>query len=90
MQKQLGFAKGDKCGNETPTEWANNYTIYAFNVTKEPIGSGTEGPRSRSTTGFIRLEVGYAESQNTNIKVLLLFQNRRVLKCDAFKNVVVS
>ena len=90
MQRQLGFGKGDKCVNLTPTEWANGYTIYAFKVTDGPIGSGTEGPRSRSTTGSIRLEVGFSAPQNTNIKVIILSQNLGVLEFDAFKNVVVS
>ena len=90
MQRQLGFGKGDKCVNFTPTEWANGYTIYAFKFTDRPIGSGTEGPRSRSTTGSSRLEVGFSAPQNTNIKVIILSQNLGVLEFDAFKNVVVS
>ena len=90
MQRQLGFGKGDKCVNLTPTEWANGYTIYAFKVTDGPIGSGTEGPRSLSTTGSIRLEVGFSAPQHTNIKVIILSQNLGVLEFDAFKNVVVS
>ena len=59
MQRQLGFGKGDKCVHLTPTERANGYTIYAFKVIDCQIGSGTEGPRSRSTTGSLRLEVGF-------------------------------
>ena len=90
MQRQLGFGKGDKCVNLTPTEWAKGYTFYAFKVTDGPIGSGTEGPRSRSTTGPLRLEVGFSAPQNTNIKVIILFQNLGVLEFDAIKNVVVS
>ena len=90
MQRQLGFGKGDKCVILTPTEWTNGYTIYAFKVTDKPIGSGTEGPRSRLTTGSIRLEVGVSAPQNTNIKVIILSQNLGELEFDAFKNVVVS
>ena len=90
MQTQLGFGKGNKCVNLTPTEWTNCYTIYAFKVTDEPIGSGTESPRSRSTTNSIRLEVGFAALQNTNIKVIILSQNLGVLEFNTFKTIVVS
>jgi len=90
MQTQLGFGKGDKCVSLTPTEWAEGYTIYAFKITDGPIGSGTEGPRSRSTTGAVRLEVGFAAAQNTNIKVIVLSQSLGVLEFDEFKNVVIS
>ena len=90
MQRELGFGKGDKCVNLTPTEWATGYTIYAFHITDGPIGSGTDGPRSRSTTGSIRLEVGFAAVQNTNIKVIILSQSLGLLEFDEFKNVVVS
>ena len=74
----------------TPTEWANGYTFYAFKVTDGPIGSGTEGPRSRSTTGSLRLEIGFAAPQNTNIKVIILSQNFGMLEFDEYKNVIVS
>jgi len=90
MQTQLGFGKGDKCVSLTPTKWAEGYTIYAFQITDGPIGSGTEGPRSRSTTGAVRLEVGFAAAQNTNIKVIVLSQSLGVLEFDEFKNVVIS
>ena len=90
MQRQLGFGKSDKCVNVTHTEWANGYTIYAFKVIEGLIGNGTEGPRSRSTTGSIRLEVGFSAAQNPNIKVIILYQNLGVLEFDSFKNVVVS
>jgi len=90
MQSQLGFGKNDKCVVITPTEWATGYTIYAFKITDGPIGSGTEGPRYRSTTGSVRLEIGFAAPQNTNIKVIVLSQNLGVLQFDEFKNVVIS
>ena len=90
MQRQLGFGKGDKCVHLTPTESANDYIIYAFKVTDGAIGSDTEGPRSRSTTGSFRFEVYFSAPQNTNIKVIILSQNLNVLEFDAFQNVVVS
>ena len=90
MQKQLDCGKGDKFVNLTPTEWANGYTIYAVKVTDGPIGSFTKGPRSRSTNGSLRFEVGFAAPQNTNIKVIIFSQNLSVLKFDVFTNVVVS
>ena len=89
IQKQLGYDKRDKCVNLTLTKWANGYTIYDFKVTDGPIGSGTEGPRSRSTTGSFRLEVGFAAPQNTNIKVIIIFKNLGDLEFDALTNVVV-
>ena len=89
MQKQLGFGKGDKCVNLTRTEWANGYTLYAFKLTDGPIGSGTIGLRSRSTTGSIRLEVCFVAPQNTNITGIILSQNLGVLVFDALTKVVV-
>ena len=90
FQEQLGFDKGDKCVTLTPTEWATGYTLYAFKVTDGPIGSGTEGPRSRSNTGSIRLEIGFAAGVNHNIKVIILSQSLGLLEFDEFKNVIIS
>ena len=67
FQEQLGFDKEDKCVNLTPVEWADEYSLFGFKITDGPICSGTEGPCSRFTTGFIRLEIGYSAVQNTNI-----------------------
>jgi len=90
MQCQLGFGKGDKCVSLTPAEWANGYTIYAFKITDGPIGSGTEGPRSRATTGSLRLEIRFAAPQASNIKVIVYSQSLGVLEIDEFKNIVVT
>ena len=43
-----------------------------LNETDEPIGTGTEGPRSRLTTGSIRFKVGFTAPQNKSIKVIIL------------------
>ena len=59
----------------TPSEWANGYTLYAFKITDVPIGSGTYGPRSKSTTGSARLEVLFAAPLNENIKVIVYYQS---------------
>ena len=90
FQEQLGYDKGDKCVSLTPTEWANGFTLYSFKITDGPVGSGTEGPRSKSTTGSIRLEVGFSSAQATNIKVIVLYQMLGVLEFDQFRNVIVS
>ena len=89
MQDQLGFRKGDKCVNLTPSEWADGYTIYAFKITDGPIGSGNEGPRSRSNTGSLRLDIGFAAGQ-VAIKVIVLSQSLGVIEIDEFKNIVVT
>ena len=90
FQNQLGFGKGDKCVNLTPIEWSDGFTIYAFKITDGPIGSGTEGPRSKSTTGSVRLEIGFSAAQNRNIKVIVLYQMLGVLEFDQFRNVIIS
>ena len=55
MHKRLGFGNNNKCGDLTVTKPANGYTIFAFKVTDRQIGNGTEGRRSRLTTGSILL-----------------------------------
>ena len=42
----------DKSVSLTLSEWANGFTLYAFNITHGPIGRGTYGPRSKSATGL--------------------------------------
>ena len=71
---ELECDTGDKCINLSPSEWANKYTIYAFTVTDGPIKPGTYGPRSKSATGFARLEVSFAAAVNENIKVIVYYQ----------------
>ena len=45
------------------------YTLYAFEITDGLIGSGTHGPRSKSTTGSACLVMSFAAPVNKNIKV---------------------
>ena len=90
FQDQHRFGKGDKCVNLTPTEWSDGFTIYAFKITDGPVGPGTEGPRSKSTTGSIRLEIGFSAAKNRNIKVIVLYQMLGVLEFDQFRNVIIS
>ena len=73
----------------TPSEWANGYTLYAFKITDGPIGPGTYGPRSKSATGFARLEVSFATAVNINIKVVLLYQMLGRIEFDRFNAVLV-
>ena len=39
--EQLDFDSGDKCISITPSEWATEYTLYAFTITNGPPGPGT-------------------------------------------------
>ena len=72
-----------------PSEWANGYTLYAFKITDGPIGPGTYGTRSKSVTGFARLDVSFAAAVNENIKVVLLYQMLGRIKFDRFNAVLV-
>ena len=74
----------------TPYEWANGYTLYAFMITDGPVGSGTEGPRSKSTSGSVRLEIGFAAAAAANIKVIVFYKMLVVLEFDQFRNVIVT
>ena len=60
---QLKLNKGDKCVALTPYEWANGYTLYAFQTTDGPIGSGAHAPRSAISTGKLRLSIGFSASK---------------------------
>jgi hypothetical protein len=90
FQDQLGFGKGDKSVNNSPTECSTGYTLYSFKITDGPVGPGTEGPSSKSTTGSFRLEIGFSAAQNHNIKVIVLYQMLGVLEFDQFRNVIIS
>ena len=85
---QLKFNKGDKSVALTPYEWANGYTLYAFQTTDGPIGSGAHSPRSAISTGKLRLSIGFSEANNTTIKVIVLSQSVGVIDINQFKNVV--
>ena len=80
---------GDQSVSLTPFEWANGYTLYAFQITDGPIGPGTYGGRSKSATGSARLEVSFAAAVNENIKMILLYQMLGRLELDRFNEVVV-
>ena len=87
--EQLDCESGDQCISLTPSECATGYTLYAVNITDGPIGPGTYGPRSKSATGSVSLEVSFAAVQNENIKVILLSQMLGRLEFDQFQNVIV-
>ena len=72
--KKLECDTGDKSVSLTQSKWANGYTLYAFKITDGPIRLGKYGPRSKSATGFARLEVSIAAAVNENIKMILLYQ----------------
>ena len=69
--QELECDTGDKSISLTPSELANGYTLYALKITDGPIGSGTYGPRSKSTTESARLKVSFAAPVNKNIKVIV-------------------
>ena len=73
--QELECDTGDKSISLPPSEWANGYTLYFFKITDGPIGSGTYGPRSKSTTRSARLEVSFAAPVNENIKVIVYYQS---------------
>ena len=79
----------DKSISINPYEWANGYTLYAFKLTDGQFGPGTDAPRSKSLTGYSRLEVSFAAAVNENIKVILLYQMLAWLEFDHFHAVIV-
>ena len=85
---QLKLNKGDKSVALTPYEWANGYTLYAFQTTDGPIGSGAHSPRSAISTGKLRLSIGFSQANNTTIKVIVFSQSVGVIDINQFKNVV--
>ena len=87
--QELECNTGDKSISLTWSENANRYTLYAFKITDSPIGSGTYGPRSKSTTGSARLEVSFSEPVNENIKVVVYYQSPGRIEFDKFKAVLV-
>jgi hypothetical protein len=90
FQEQLGYDVDDKCVSLTPTEWANGYTFFTFKITDGPIGSGTDGPRSKAAHGSIRLDITLSAAQTFPIKVIIYSAALGVLKIDKFKNVIVE
>ena len=89
LLEQFHCDSGDKCISLTISEWATGYTLYAFKITDGLIRPGTYGPRSKSATGSLRLEVSFAAAQNENIKVILLYQMLGRLEFDQFHNVII-
>jgi len=90
MLAQLNLDKGDKALNISPSEWAAGYTLYAFKTTDGPIGSGTEGPRSRASEGVIGLNIGFATAPTSNVKVIVFSQSIGVIEIDSHKQVVLT
>ena len=89
LLQELECDTGDKSIRLTPSEWANGYTLYAIKITDGPIGSGTYGPRSKSTTRSARLEVSFAAPVNENIKVIVYYQSPGRIEFDQFNAVIV-
>ena len=87
---QLKLDKGDKCVALTPDEWANGYTLYSFQITDGPIGSGAHSPRSAISTGKMRLSIGFSEANNASIKVILFSQSVGFLDFNQYHNVVAT
>ena len=85
---QLKLNKGDKSVALTPYEWANGYTLYAFQTTDGPIGSGAHSPRSAISTGKLRLSIGFSAANNTTIKVIVFSQSVGVIDINQYKNVI--
>lgn len=90
FQAQLGFANGERCVNLTPEQWSNGFTLYAFKLTDGPIGSGTVGPRSHSSTGSVRVEFEFEVAPTANLKLIVMSQTLGILEVDQFNNIVVS
>ena len=90
LLSQLKLNKGDKCLALTPEEWANGYTLYAFQVTDGPIGSGANSPRSAISTGKLRLSIGFSAANTTSIKVILLSQSVGFIDINHYHNVVAT
>ena len=89
LLQELECDTGDKSISLTPLEWANGYTLYTFKITDGPIGYGTYGPRSKSTTGSARLEVSFVAPVNENIKVIVYYQSPGNIEFDQFNAVIV-
>ena len=89
LVQELECDTGDKSISLTPSEWANDYTLYDFKITDGPIGSGTYHPRSKSTTGSACLEVSFAAPVNENIKVIVYYQSPGKIEFNQFKAVLV-
>ena len=87
--QELECDTGDKSVSLTPSEWANGYTLYAFKITDNPIGPVTYGPRSKSATRSLRLEVSFAAAVNENITVILLNHMFGRIEFDRFNAVFV-
>ena len=90
LLSQLKLNKGDKCLALTPEEWANGFTLYAFQVTDGPIGSGANSPRSAISTGKLRLSIGFSAANTTSIKVILLSQSIGFIDINHYHNVVAT
>lgn len=87
---QLKLDKGDKSVALTPNEWANGFTLYSFQITDGPIGSGAHSPRSPISTGKIRLSIGFSAANNASIKVILFSQSVGHLDFNQYHNVVAT
>jgi hypothetical protein len=87
---QLKLDKGDKSVALTPDEWANGFTLYSFQITDGPIGSGANSPRSAISTGKMRLSIGFSAANNASIKVILYSQSVGFLDFNQYHNVVAT
>ena len=81
---------GNKSVSLIPSNFANGYTLYAFNIIDGPIGPGTYNLQSKSATESARLEVSFAAAVNNNIKVVLLYKMLIRLEFDRFNAVLVQ
>ena len=90
FQNQLGFGEGERCVAITPEEWAEGFNLYSFKITDGPIGSGTDGPRSHSETGSVRLEFDFEAAPNGNLKLIIMYQMLGCIEVDEFNNIVIS
>ena len=79
-----GFDIGPNCWDLTPEELANDYNVYAFKITRGPIGTVRFAARLCSA----RLEIKFSEQIPANISVLLLSQHRAEIQIDMYLNII--
>jgi hypothetical protein len=83
----LGLDEGEKSLQLTPTEWANDFTIFAIKLASGPVGQGV---RSIVPSGSASLSLVFAEALTEAVDVVMMLETQATLEIDHLRNVIMS
>ena len=84
--ESLGYDIGEQMIDITPAEWAAGFTVFVFKVTPGPTGNIRTAPR----TGYINLDVKFANPTQRNISAILLSSRPSAIEIDKYHQVILT